>query len=329
MKILITGCAGFIGYWLTKSLIKEGHSIIGIDNLNNYYDKQLKLDRLTEIKASVINKKLIKQGEFIFNKCDLNNKTHLSNIFKKNNIEIVINLAAQAGIRYSFESPTEYINSNIVGFFNLLEKTKEFGVKNLIYASSSSVYGNLDKYPAYENERTDEQESLYAVSKKTNELLAQYYSKNFGVNCIGLRFFTVYGPYGRPDMATYLFTKAILEKAPLKLFNKGNLYRDFTYIDDIVEGINILIKNLSTFSNNEIINIGFGDSISVSEMISIMENVIGIKAIKVNKEMQKGDVYKTHSSTEKLNKLGYKPNFSFAKGYIKYFEWYKKYYNIQ
>jgi UDP-glucuronate 4-epimerase len=329
MNILITGCAGFIGYWLTDFLIKEGHNIIGIDNLNDYYDNKLKLDRLEMIKVSCSEASFFKKGNFSFLKCDLSNKIELNNVFKNNDFDLVVNLAAQAGIRYSFESPSEYIDSNIVGFFNLLENTKEFGVKNLIYASSSSVYGNLDKYPAYENERTDKQESLYAVSKKTNELLAQYYSKNFELNCIGLRFFTVYGPYGRPDMATYLFTKAILEKAPLKLFNKGNLYRDFTYIDDIVEGINILIRNLSTFSNNEIINIGFGNSISVSEMISIMENVIGIKAIKVNKEMQKGDVFKTHSSTDKLKKLGYKPNFSFAKGYIKYFEWYKKYYNTQ
>lgn len=328
MKILITGVSGFIGYWLTESLLKEGHSIVGMDNLNSYYDKKLKEDRLE--KLIILNKNRSKEKDnFIFHKSDLTNREELSNIFLESKFDLVINLAAQAGIRYSFESPSEYIDSNIVGFFNLLEKTKEFGVKNLIYASSSSVYGNLDKYPAHENERTDKQESLYAVSKKTNELLAQYYSKNFDLNCIGLRFFTVYGPYGRPDMATYLFTKAILEKTPLKLFNKGDLYRDFTYIDDIVEGINILIKNISAFSKNEIINIGYGNSISVSEMISIIENVIGIKAIKVDKEMQKGDVYKTHSSTEKLSKLGYKPNFSFAKGYIKYFEWYKKYYNNQ
>lgn len=329
MKILITGCAGFIGYWLTESLINEGHSIIGIDNLNNYYDKQLKLDRLKKIKTSLNEKKSTKQGEFTFKKCDLNNKVNLLNIFKKNNFEIIINLAAQAGIRYSFESPSEYINSNIVGFFNLLEIAKEFKVKNVIYASSSSVYGNLDKYPAYENERTDNQESLYAVSKKTNELLAQYYSKNFDLNCIGLRFFTVYGPYGRPDMATYLFTKAILENNPLKLYNKGDLYRDFTYIEDIISGIDILIKNINNFSKNEIINIGYGNSISVSEMISTMEDIIGIKAFKIDKEMQKGDVYKTHSSTEKLRKLGYKPNFSFAKGYKKYYEWHKNYYNNQ
>lgn len=327
MNILITGVAGFIGSSLVKRLITGNNLIVGVDNLNEYYDIKLKYDRLKSLGInSLTNLRFYEKNNFLFYRCDLTDSKELEKIFSSHNFDLVINLAAQAGVRYSFEEPKEYINSNILGFFNVLELSKKYGVKDLIYASSSSVYGNLDVYPALETEKTSSPESLYAASKKTNELFGYFYSKNFNLNCVGLRFFTVYGPFGRPDMATYIFTKSILSNNKIYLFNKGEVYRDFTFIDDTIQGIEIVIENISILKN-EIINIGYGKSISVINMIETMESIIGIKANKIEKSMQKGDVYKTHSSIEKISSFGYSPKFSFEQGYKEYYRWFKKYYS--
>ncbi len=319
--ILVTGTAGFIGYHLTKKLLNS-YKIIGIDNLNDYYDLKLKKDRL----------KNLKHKNFKFVKCDISNKEDLENIFNKNKIDKVINLAAQAGVRYSIENPDTYINSNIIGFYNILENVKKYKIEHLIYASSSSVYGN-NELPFKENDSTDNPISLYAATKKTNEILAQVYSNLYNINCTGLRFFTVYGPYGRPDMAYFKFTKKIINKEKIQLYNNGESLRDFTYIDDIIEGIIKVLDNKIT----KIYNIGSSNPIKLLDFINLLKQTLInnnlIEDYELNIELlpkQLGDVDNTYADTENLKKdFSYKPNTNIKEGLDKFIKWYKKYYEDQ
>ena len=319
--ILVTGTAGFIGYHLTKKLLNS-YKIIGIDNLNDYYDLKLKKDIL----------KNIKHKNFKFVKCDISNKEDLENIFNKNKIDKVINLAAQAGVRYSIENPDTYINSNIIGFYNILENVKKYKIEHLIYASSSSVYGN-NELPFKENDSTDNPISLYAATKKTNEILAQVYSNLYNINCTGLRFFTVYGPYGRPDMAYFKFTKKIINKEKIQLYNNGESLRDFTYIDDIIEGIIKVLDNKIT----KIYNIGSSNPIKLLDFINLLKQTLInnnlIEDYELNIELlpkQLGDVDNTYADTENLKKdFSYKPNTNIKEGLDKFIKWYKKYYEDQ
>lgn len=318
--ILITGCSGFIGYHLTKKLL-DNYIIIGIDNLNDYYDINLKKERL----------KLLKHKNFTFIECDISDKEKLNNIFDKYKFDIVINLAAQAGVRYSIENPDVYIESNIIGFYNILECCRKYKINNLVYASSSSVYGESNKTPFNELDNTDNPVSLYAATKKSNELLAYSYSKLYNINCTGLRFFTVYGPFGRPDMAYFSFTKKMLNNGTIKLFNYGNCIRDFTYIDDIVDGIIKVLNNPTT----KIYNIGSSNPIKLLDFVNtlkeelVKEDLLP-KDYEINLELlppQKGDVTMTYADTSELEKdFNYKPNINIREGLNKFVKWYKEYY---
>jgi UDP-glucuronate 4-epimerase len=334
MKILISGVAGFIGFHLAKKLLSQGHTIVGIDNLNTYYEVQLKIDRLKELGIEIKLeelpiKKVVKKDDFSFHQIDLTDEESLNELFSTNEIDLVINLAAQAGVRYSIENPKAYINSNVVGFINILEFCKKYNIKELIYASSSSVYGNSDKSPFEEIDHVDNPISIYAATKKSNELMAHVYSHLFGIKTIGLRFFTVYGPWGRPDMAPFLFTKAILNNEPINVFNNGDLMRDFTFIDDVVEGIESVINKIDNFEKYEICNIGNNKPVALKDFIEAVETSCGNDAIKVMCPMQEGDVYKTYASIDKLNTLtGYSPDTNIREGMQKFVTWYKEYYKI-
>lgn len=334
-KILITGCAGFIGFHLSKRLLDEGYIVIGIDNLNDYYDVNLKLSRL-EI--------LEKNNKFKFYKIWLEEDEEINKVFQENNIKYVINLAAQAGVRYSLVNPKAYIDSNIVGFLNILEACKNYNIQHLIYASSSSVYGGNRQIPFSTSHNVDHPVSLYAATKKSNELMAHTYSHLYNLPTTGLRFFTVYGPFGRPDMAYYLFTEAILNNKPIKVFNYGKMVRDFTYIDDIVEGIVRLIpyipnrnesynekdENCSTsFAPYKIYNIGNNNPVKLEDFICTLEDKLGKKAIKEYVPMQQGDVYKTYADISDLEKdIEFKPSTSISAGIGMFVKWYKEYYNV-
>jgi len=320
-KILITGVAGFIGYHLAEKLLKNNYHIIGIDNLNDYYDPNLKkarLDNLNEL------------SNFEFHKVDFINNKKLIPIFENNQIDQVIHLGAQAGVRYSISNPQLYIDTNITGFLNILENSKNYKIENIIYASSSSIYGINDKMPFSENDKTEKQISMYGVSKKTNELMAHAYSNLYGLKTTGLRFFTVYGPWGRPDMAYYIFTKAIIDNKSIDLFNKGEQARSFTYINDITEPIHRLVKinfeKKNILSNHEIFNIGGAKQIKLLRFIDIIEGFIGKKA-KINlKPMQKGDVKETNADIGKLEKItNYLPQTNIEKGLEKFIDWYMDY----
>ncbi len=315
MNILITGAAGFIGFHTCMSLLTN-HKIYGLDNLNNYYDVNLKKSRL----------KLLKQHKnFDFLKIDIQNK-NLHGKFKKIELDIIINLAAQAGVRHSLKDPFSYINSNVLGQINLLEFARKNGVKKFIYASSSSVYGGNKKMPFSVKHRVDNPISLYAASKKSTELLAECYSHLFKIKCIGLRFFTVYGPWGRPDMATFIFTKKIIEKKKIDIFNYGNMQRDFTYIDDIVEGIKGAI-NLKDKYRHKIYNLGNNKPENLKRFVSIIEKELKIKAKKNLLQMQPGDVAKTSANiNESKKELKFNPKTSIDEGIPKFIEWYKNYY---
>ncbi len=317
-KYLITGSAGFIGFHLSKKLLSEGLTVIGVDNLNNYYDQKLKKNR---------NKILEKYTNYKFNKIDIKNYSKLESIFKKNKFDCIINLAAQAGVRYSLINPKSYIENNVVGFFNVIDLTKKYKVKNMIYASTSSIYGIQSKFPIKENFDTSNPTQLYAATKKSNEVIAASYSKLYNINTIGLRFFTVYGPWGRPDMAPIKFTKNIIQGKSIEVFNRGKHSRDFTFVEDIVDGIFKIIKKKKKVSKNKIYNIGNGKKVSLIEFIKLIEKNLNKKAKKKFLPLQKGDVFKTHSSTKLLKKdYGYVSKTSINNGVKKFINWYLSYY---
>ncbi len=336
--VLITGAAGFIGSALAIKLIKEKISVIGIDNINSYYDKNLKNQRLENIKRAANNE----QKLWKFFKVSLEDEKEIEKVFLLNKPKVVVNLAAQAGVRYSLENPKSYIQSNLVGFGNILEACRNYKVENLIYASSSSVYGGNKKLPYKEISSVNHPVSLYAATKKSNELMAHCYSYLYNIPCTGLRFFTVYGPWGRPDMAPIIFAKAILDKEPISVFNFGNMKRDFTYIDDIVEGIfrccfkpatpdqefDYENPNQSTsFAPHRIFNIGNNQTIELLKFIEILENELNIKAIKVMKPLQPGDVIATEADTQILEKwIDYSPTTSIRIGIKKFAKWFKDFY---
>lgn len=337
--ILVTGAAGFIGYHLCKQLINLGEDIIGIDNLNAYYDVRLKLARLSKLGIDTNSEKFYQRKEllsltnsnFCFRQLDISSENDVEHLFNDYKFDIVINLAAQAGVRYSIEAPAVYVQSNITGFLNILENCKDKEVKHLIYASSSSVYGNNQKVPFSESDSVDNPISMYAATKKSNELMAHTYSHIYQIRTTGLRFFTVYGPWGRPDMAPFLFAKSILEEKPIKVFNNGDLIRDFTYIDDIIDGIVKVVYATNLFKDkevpNNIFNIGNNQPVSLIKFIEIMEMHCGKKAIKENLPMQSGDVYKTFADISKLkNAVGYKPEVNIDEGVRRFMKWYLEYY---
>lgn len=334
--ILITGAAGFIGYHLAVKLIESGQKVIGLDNINNYYDTKLKYDRLNQLginKNDISYNQIIQSKKhpdnFSFIKLDLQDRENLPLLFKEIKFSKVCNLAAQGGVRYSLENPMTYIDSNIVGFVNLLECMRHHKVQKLVYASSSSVYGNNDKVPFDTCDRVDYPISLYAATKKSNELMAYTYSHLYDIQTIGLRFFTVYGPWGRPDMAMFLFTHAILNNNPIKVFNNGDLYRDFTYIDDIVVGVQkTLLQQQTEYKQYELYNIGNGKPVKLLEFIKAIEKETGKTVQKQFLPMQPGDVEKTWAETSALVKdFNYKPNTPIQLGINRFVNWYKDYYS--
>ncbi len=334
-NILVTGAAGFVGFHLSDHLCKSGYTVYGIDNINDYYDPQLKHDRL---------KKLKHHKNFTFQKLDLYNREGMKSLFKVVNPDIVIHLAAQAGVRYSIENPYSYIDSNLNGFINILEGCRHNNVEHLLFASSSSVYGANTKVPFDENDSADHPVSLYAATKKSNELMAHSYAHLYNIPCTGLRFFTVYGPWGRPDMAYFSFTKKIYAGEAIDVFNNGDMMRDFTYIDDIVEGIERLIGKPSTpdleWSGENptastssdpyrIYNIGNNSPEKLMDFIKCLEQETGIPVQMNMKPMQDGDVYATYADTDKLNAItGFKPYTPLKEGIHKFVTWYKEYYKI-
>ena len=337
-NIIVTGAAGFIGSALVKKLLLNNFNVIGIDNLNDYYDPALKRSRIDEIKKLSISS----EGDWQFYKISIEDEKEIEDIFSKFNPSIVYNLAAQAGVRYSLQNPKSYLYSNLIGFANILECCRKFKVNNFIYASSSSVYGGNKKVPFSEEDNVDHPVSFYAATKKCNEILAHSYSHLYNIPSIGLRFFTVYGPWGRPDMAPMIFTNAIIKKIPINVYNFGNLFRDFTYIDDVVEALlkfidkpalcsdNFDFKNpnaADSFAPHKIFNIGNSKPIPIMNFISELEKTLEFKA-KINFEpMQLGDVEKTFADTSKLyDWIGYEPSTSLNVGIKRFVNWYKNFY---
>jgi len=333
--VLVTGAAGFIGFHLTKKLIAEGYYVVGIDNINDYYDVSLKEDRLRILKEP---------DDFSFSKISLEDNDSIKKIFSDNKIDYVINLAAQAGVRYSLENPYTYIQSNVVGFLNILEACRHNKVKHLVYASSSSVYGSNTKMPFSVHDNVDHPVSLYAASKKSNELMAHTYSHLYQLPTTGLRFFTVYGPWGRPDMALFLFTKAIIEGRPIDVYNHGKMKRDFTYIDDIVEGIYKTMLSIpkenkqwsgkspdpsSSQAPYKIYNIGNNQPVELGRFIETIEESLNLKAVKNLMPIQPGDVPETYADVNDLiSDTGFKPNTSIEKGIQNFINWYRDYYKV-
>ena len=336
MHILVTGAAGFIGMHVSERLIAEGHSVTGIDNLNDYYDVNLKRARLT---------RLVGLGQaFHFVEADISDKLAMQSLFDSQKFDVVINLAAQAGVRYSIENPQSYIDANIQGFLEILEGCRHQQVGNLIFASSSSVYGMNKSMPFSESDHADHPMALYGATKKANEAMAHAYANLYGIPCTGLRFFTVYGPWGRPDMALFLFTKAILAGEPIKVFNHGDMVRDFTFIDDIVEGIVRLVHKPAVAAADfdaarpdpaisavpyRLFNIGNGQPTPLMDYISALEEALGKTAITEMLPMQPGDVPVTSADTTKLGDwVGFQPNTAVQDGVQKFVDWYKTYYNV-
>lgn len=321
---LITGSAGFIGFHLAKRLLEQGLTVIGFDNLNDYYDVKLKHRRLDILNDFT---------HYSFIKGDLADKAAVNEMFAVYHPDIAVNLGAQAGVRYSIENPEVYMQSNIIGFFNILEACRHNGVDHLVYASSSSVYGANRKIPFSTEDKVDKPVSLYAATKKSNELMAYTYSYLYGIPSTGLRFFTVYGPYGRPDMAYYSFTQAIIEGKPIKVFNHGDMYRDFTYIDDIITGIVNIIPNPPQPDENgatyKLYNIGNNKPEKLLDFIQTLEECLGKEAIKEYYPMQAGDVYQTYADVADLMRdFDFKPATPISAGLARFVEWYKKYYQI-
>lgn len=340
MRVLVTGAAGFIGYHLCEALLKLDLDVVGLDSINDYYDVNLKFDRLAQLgisraSAEVFNSKTtgaIHGEKFEFVRMRLEDRDALPSLFKAQKINRVCNLAAQAGVRYSLENPESYIDSNIVGFLNLLECCRNFDVEHLVYASSSSVYGLNKKIPFSTEDNVDHPISLYAASKKSNELMAHTYSHLFGFPTTGLRFFTVYGPWGRPDMAPILFASAITENRPIKVFNYGKMQRDFTYVDDIVEGVvKVLCASIDSRKDREerykLYNIGNNDTIQLMDFISEIEKNLNQEAQKELMEIQPGDVERTWANVDGLvNDYDYRPTTNIKTGVKNFIEWYRSYY---
>ena len=334
-KVLVTGAAGFIGFHLVKKLINLNYAVVGIDNLNDYYDVELKKDRLRVLGIDNVSKECkysSKEHNFLFYKESIENNAEISKIFDEHQFDAVINLAAQAGVRYSIENPSVYAKSNLIGFFNLLENIRRHSVKHFIYASSSSVYGNSKSVPFSEaNNEVNSPVSFYAATKRCNEIMAESYHHLYKIKMTGLRFFTVYGPWGRPDMAMFLFTDAMVKNNYIKVFNEGNLSRDFTYIDDIIQG---LLKVIETSDNNKIshniFNIGNNSPVKLLDFIEAIEDKMGIKAKKKYLPMQDGDVEQTWADTSKFREVfNFSSNTPVKKGVSNFVDWYKEYYRVE
>jgi len=349
MKILVTGAAGFIGYHLVNQLIKNEFEVVGLDSINDYYHTSLKYDRLFE--AGIAEESIeyniptfsTKMAGYSFIQLKMEDKENLEKLFLNQQFDFVVNLAAQAGVRYSITNPSAYIESNIVGFANLLECCRHNNIKHFVYASSSSVYGLNEAIPFSTNHVVDHPISLYAATKKSNELMAHVYSHLYGLPTTGLRFFTVYGPWGRPDMAMFLFTKAIIEGKPIQVFNNGEMERDFTYIDDIVDGVIRVVNNPATGNSEwsgvtpepssskapyQLYNIGNSAPVKLTKFIEAIENKLGTKAEKIMMPMQPGDVFKTYADVSPLKtNLGYHPSTSVQEGVNNFIDWYVRYFN--
>ncbi len=350
MKILVTGAAGFIGYHLVNQLIKNGFKVVGLDSINDYYQTSLKYDRLLE--AGIPEQNIVynipvistKMDGYSFIQLKMEDKENIEKLFINQQFDIVVNLAAQAGVRYSITNPAAYIESNIVGFANLLECCRHFHIKHFVYASSSSVYGLNEVIPFSTNHSVDHPISLYAATKKSNELMAHVYSHLYGLPTTGLRFFTVYGPWGRPDMAMFLFTKAIIDGQPIQVFNNGQMERDFTYIDDIVDGVIRVVKNPATGNTEwsgispeasssrapyQLYNIGNSAPVKLTKFIEAIEKKLVKKAEKIMMPMQPGDVFKTYADVIDLqSNLGYYANTSIDEGVGKFIDWYIEYFKV-
>lgn len=332
MNYLVTGAAGFIGSATVEKLTELGHTVVGIDNLNDYYDVSLKVSRLERIESSL----------FTFVKMDISDSNAVLELFSKEKFDKVVHLAAQAGVRYSLENPNAYAESNLVGHLNILEACRRFDIKHLVYASSSSVYGLNDKVPFSTSDAVDHPVSLYAATKKSNELMSHSYSHLYNLPTTGLRFFTVYGSWGRPDMAPYIFTKRILEGEAIHINNNGDMWRDFTHVTDIVEGIVRILDVIpqcnrqwsvetgspsSSSAPYAVYNIGHGSPIKLMDFVTAIESEVGLEAEKLYRDMQPGDVYKTYADTEDLfAATGYRPKVNLVEGVSEFVSWYKKYY---
>lgn len=311
MKVLVTGAAGFIGFHLVQRLLGRGDEVVGLDNLSDYYSVALKEARLAQVRSD----------RFRFVRMDLADRTALPALFAAERFDAVVNLAAQAGVRYSVENPWAYVDSNVVGFLNVLECCRHYPVRHLVYASSSSVYGGNEKTPFSEEDRVDDPVSLYAATKKSDELMAGCYAHLYGIPATGLRLFTVYGPWGRPDMSPMLFASAILAGQPIKVFNHGDMLRDFTYVDDIVEGMVRVLDRVP--QKHEVFNIGCSNPVRLMDFISELERALGREAEKIMLPMQPGDVYQTYADTTKLEReLGYKPRVMLREGVDRFVAWY-------
>ena len=335
MKILVTGAAGFIGSFLAKRLIARGDEVVGLDNLNDYYDVNLKLGRL---------KQMSMDRNFTPVRLDLHDRDGVARLFSENRFDAVVNMAAQAGVRYSLTNPYAYADSNLTGFLNVLEGCRQTGVKHLVFASSSSVYGANTKMPYSVHDNVDHPVSLYAATKKANELMAHAYSSLYRLPCTGLRFFTVYGPWGRPDMAYFLFTRAIVEGRPIDVFNNGKMKRDFTYIDDIIEAVVRVIDRIpepdpawsgdvpdsaTSYAPYRLYNIGNNQPVELLRFIEVLEEVLGKKAVKNMLPMQAGDVPATYADIGDLMRdVGFKPSTPIEEGLRKFVEWYKQYHKV-
>ena len=335
-NVLVTGAAGFIGYHLAKRLLENGCQVVGLDNVNPYYDVTLKEARLEDLQ---------KEARFTFTKLDLVERRQLQDLFSQRGFDVVVNLAAQAGVRYSLENPYAYVDANLVGFINLLECCRHHAVRHLVFASSSSVYGANTAMPFSVHHNVDHPVSLYAATKKANELMAHTYSHLYQLPCTGLRFFTVYGPWGRPDMALFLFTKAILENKPIQVFNHGKMQRDFTYIDDIIEGVVRVMGRLPTanpdwsgdapdpgtsYAPYKLYNIGNNNPVELIKFIEVIEAALGKQATKEFLDLQPGDVVATYADVDDLTQdVGFKPATPIEVGVARFVEWYKQFYGLR